>query len=551
MAEIFEKMFKDPLYDYIFIDNNICDDIIDSPYFQRLRRIEQTSMRCLYPSARHDRFIHSIGVYHLAKTAIAALRKNETVYIDMKKEESKFHFPDESTRESIYFSLEMAALLHDICHSPFSHTLECYFSKAFNEEGKEEDHYALLKEFYKSAEAVNSVTSEESDFESFKIQCKDANAANHEIASCIFIFEYFRDTICKIAKDRNSQKVESDEEGANKVVVKPLFLFMARCILGAIYNKERTHEEAYKNCIIKILNSSIDVDKLDYITRDSSVSGFANTLVDTKRLLGSLVLAVYKSSSETEQICLAFQKTAVGVIQNVVNSRNALYTWIYSHHKVVYESELIEKAIAKIAMKQPDKQAFYKQYFSPSSIKENFVCDDTIWSLLLQHKDIPEIKELISRNKRKKAIWKSFAEFQGYFNTGSKLTQIGQFSKQQMDAYFTDKDKIRNNNAMIDFINYLNQFAPNGEKPFQFAAKLNNPKVAYIQPNTIIVYLNNKLFSFDSIFSDLYKKGDIPPFFYLYCSKEDKERLRKNDYKLRKELIEYIKSFEGFRERHK
>lgn len=551
MAEIFEKMFKDPLYDYIFIDNNICDDIIDSPYFQRLRRIEQTSMRCLYPSARHDRFIHSIGVYHLAKTAIAALRKNETVYIDMKKEESKFHFPDESTRESIYFSLEMAALLHDICHSPFSHTLECYFSKAFNEDGKEEDPYALLKEFYKSAEAVNADTCEESDFESFKIQCKDANAANHEIASCIFTFEYFRDTICKIAAERNLQKVESNDEEANKVVIKPLFLFMARCILGAIYNKEGTHEEAYKNCIIKILNSSIDVDKLDYITRDSSVSGFANTLVDTKRLLGSLVLAVYKSSSEEEQICLAFQKTAVGVIQNVVNSRNALYTWIYSHHKVVYESEIIEKAIAKIAMKQADKQAFYKQYFSPSSIKENFVCDDTIWSLLLEHKDIPEIQELISRNKRKKAIWKSFAEFQGYFNTGSKLTQIGQFSKQQMDAYFTDKDKRRNKNAMIDFINYLNQFAPDGEKPFQFAVKLNNPKVAYIQPNTIIVYLNNKLFSFDSIFSDLYKKGDIPPFFYLYCSKEDKERLRKDDYKLRKELIDYIKSFEGFRERHK
>ena len=60
------KRFKDPLYNYIVVDADICSSIIDSKYFQRLRRIEQTSMRCLYPSARHDRFIHSLGTYHLA-----------------------------------------------------------------------------------------------------------------------------------------------------------------------------------------------------------------------------------------------------------------------------------------------------------------------------------------------------------------------------------------------------------------------------------------------------------------------------------------------------
>ena len=87
---IFSKVFKDPLYDYIKIDNDICEKIIDNRYFQRLRRIEQTSMRCLYPSARHDRFIHSIGVYHLAKIAINALKNNEKV--DLTKE--NLDFPD-------------------------------------------------------------------------------------------------------------------------------------------------------------------------------------------------------------------------------------------------------------------------------------------------------------------------------------------------------------------------------------------------------------------------------------------------------------------------
>lgn len=44
-ASRFAKVFKDPLYDYVEIDNDICDKIIDSKYFQRLKRIEQTSMR--------------------------------------------------------------------------------------------------------------------------------------------------------------------------------------------------------------------------------------------------------------------------------------------------------------------------------------------------------------------------------------------------------------------------------------------------------------------------------------------------------------------------
>ena len=46
-----------------------------------------------------------------------------------------------------------------------------------------------------------------------------------------------------------------------------------------------------------------------------------------------------------------------------------------------------------------------------------------------------------------------------------------------------------------------------------------------------MIYINNKLYSFDTIFSDLYKKTEIPVFFYLYCSKDDKNKLSENNYK--------------------
>ena len=55
-----EKVFRDPIYGYISIPDDYCKNFIDTPIFQRLRRIEQTSMRVLFPSDRHDRFVYII-----------------------------------------------------------------------------------------------------------------------------------------------------------------------------------------------------------------------------------------------------------------------------------------------------------------------------------------------------------------------------------------------------------------------------------------------------------------------------------------------------------
>ena len=62
-----DKLFKDPVHGYIPIPIHICENLVDTPIFQRLRNIEQTSIRPLFPGAHHDRFIHSLGVYHLGR----------------------------------------------------------------------------------------------------------------------------------------------------------------------------------------------------------------------------------------------------------------------------------------------------------------------------------------------------------------------------------------------------------------------------------------------------------------------------------------------------
>ena len=543
MGDIFKKVFKDPLYDYISIDNNICDKIIDNQYFQRLRRIEQTSMRCLYPTARHDRFIHSLGVYHLAQIAIKALLKNEPVRIDKDNcsGEHIYQFPSESEQKSILFSFEMAVLLHDVGHSPFSHTLEYLFkNKGYKDSDGKVQLIHIMEQFLEEAGKINSELKEE-NFNEFKIDCEGAKAAPHVIASCIIIFKCFKEILAQIAEDRNNDDGYDKTKGGEKCKIKPNYLFIARCILGAQYSNIND-SNGYKNCIIRLLNSSIDVDKLDYIARDSAVSGFANTLVDTKRLLCALVFAIYNDTDKKQKICLAFRKTAVGVIQNVVTSRNSLYTWIYSHHKVVYESELIGAAVEAIAKEYEEPDLLKANYFSVDSIENNLVCDDVIWNLFLNHKDLPEVNAVVKRNDRNKALWKSFAEFQAFFSTSDNVTPIGSFSTEQMNNYL-----VRNKIERKGLLDYVNRFKSSDGHQFKFDIVVNSMKLTHIAHNSIMIYINNRLYSFDTIFSDLCKKIEVLPFFYLYCSKDDKNLLTKDNYKLRNELIAYIKNFEEFR----
>ena len=102
------KIFNDPIYGFISIPNTFVFDLIQHPYFQRLRRISQMGMSYLvYPGAHHTRFHHALGAMHLMQQAIEVLRFKE---VQISKEEET--------------ALLVAILLHDIGHGPFSHALE-------------------------------------------------------------------------------------------------------------------------------------------------------------------------------------------------------------------------------------------------------------------------------------------------------------------------------------------------------------------------------------------------------------------------------------------
>lgn len=102
------KIFNDPVYGFVSIHFEILYDLIQHPYFQRLRRITQLGMTHLtYPGAVHTRFHHALGALHLMNMTLDVLRQKGAEISDEEAE-----------------AASIAILLHDIGHGPFSHALE-------------------------------------------------------------------------------------------------------------------------------------------------------------------------------------------------------------------------------------------------------------------------------------------------------------------------------------------------------------------------------------------------------------------------------------------
>ena len=103
-----KKIINDPVYGFISIPSDLVFDLIEHPYFQRLRYIKQLGMTHLvYPGALHTRFHHALGALHLMSLAVETLRYKGQVITEAEEE-----------------AVSVAILLHDIGHGPFSHALE-------------------------------------------------------------------------------------------------------------------------------------------------------------------------------------------------------------------------------------------------------------------------------------------------------------------------------------------------------------------------------------------------------------------------------------------
>lgn len=264
------KRFKDPIYGYIDITEEIISEIVDTAAFQRLRNIIQTSYAPLYSSAVHNRFVHSLGVYHLGCLVARTIS------------EDKENFSEIENFERYLYIFELACLLHDLGHAPFSHTGEEYYL----DNGDRTKLHSLI------IELSNDIDLQE------EIQNRNYKAAPHELMSVIVSLKGYGEVF------------RNDEEKS----------FFSRCITGYQYVKKTDSLHSFLNSMISLLNSSvIDVDKLDYLIRDAYITGFETVSIDYERLLRSVRIRKIDNKYE-----IVYLKGAISVIENVVYAHDAL-----------------------------------------------------------------------------------------------------------------------------------------------------------------------------------------------------------------------------------
>lgn len=401
MTALKDKSIKDAIHGYIKVEEPFWR-IIDTAEFQRLKWVEQTSYRVLYPSARHDRFIHSIGVYHLGQKAIEGFISNS-------------NGEDATEIEKHKYSFLFACLLHDIGHAPFSHTCEDLYNYQYKVSNIDAPiNQELLKELKTNLE--NDVYDVFEEDYKYILSPKGKSPSEHEIMSAIVTCRKFKEYLAFFSECKNPT-LDLD--------------LIVRAILGCCYESKREDTrqvntiKGIKNCLIRLLNSStVDVDKLDYIARDTQMSGYDNIVLDTERLLNSVCMVcddnIYYPS---------FKKSALSVINNVVLAKNSQAKWIVNHPIVIYESYILRRAIGETLKAHHilvDGNDFsgdelIKFIFSSSSLSKegnvyeggffNLLSDVEILSLMKQNLVIPSVSEFFSRNERKSPIWKSHEEF--------------------------------------------------------------------------------------------------------------------------------------------
>lgn len=394
------KRLKDPIYGYIELKDEVCATCVDTPEFQRLRRIIQTSYAPLYPTALHNRFVHSLGVYYLGCRAADVLDKcvRELLGVEFDEGQNPIGAAKQNATyvhwEKALRSFKIACLLHDLGHAPFSHSGERYFNP-----GTSNPRY------------LDRVLVSKVDDGLFDEDVSQSGvAAEHEIMSAILGIDTFDDQI------------------EDKVL-------FARAITGyGFKSRVLTSEQQLDNVLIGLLNSNtIDVDKLDYLIRDAYVVGFDSVNIDYVRLLDGL--RVVRIAGD---YCLAYHKTALSVLENVVLARDFEKKWIQSHPAVLYDQMLVQHAIRvvdsdfrngkpRVSDANADPAVIEPSLFSEEALSSAGVVNSMGERVrLVGDEDVlylaknkcfydPLVEEYFARNLRRHPLWKSEAEYLAVF----------------------------------------------------------------------------------------------------------------------------------------
>ncbi|WET00119.1 HD domain-containing protein [Chryseobacterium arthrosphaerae] len=236
------KIINDPVHGFIRIPHEILFDIIEHPYFQRLRRIGQTGLlNLIFPGATHTRFHHALGAMHLMFTALETLKQKG---VKISEEEEK--------------GAMLAILMHDIGHGPFSHALESMLMDDWHHEK-----LSLL--------LMNKLNEE----------------FNGELSMAIEMFQ------------------------------------------------GKYHRKFFN----QLISSQLDVDRLDYLKRDSFFTGVSEGNINTQRIISMMNVC--------EEGELVIDAKGIYSIENFLTARMFMYWQVYYHKTSALAEFLLVKILER------------------------------------------------------------------------------------------------------------------------------------------------------------------------------------------------------------
>lgn len=454
------KRILDTVHGYIMVSDELVKNIIDTSAFQRLRRIEQTSIRSVYPSARHDRFIHSLGVYHIGSLIVDHLRKEE--------EANDYWGETANNMSVIYNSYIVACLLHDVGHAPFSHTFEHYY-------GQKKD---LAR---KLADEVNS-----DNFTSDLEQVRALDDPNfHEYVSAYLAHHEFGEAISRLYLDSE---------------------FIVRMITGTFYVADKTNHQIH-NCFISLLHGKvIDADRLDYACRDVWASGYSTSSIDLRRLISALHI---KRNDEKDYV-VCFEANSLNEIEGVLNVKDFQMRYVINHHVVNHEQWLLRQAAEKLALKLfPNEENGYDALGKiininalTDEIKIYNLSDDDLIFLMKQFDDNEYYKQWSSRQYNHVALWKSPDEFYHFFPSISRTKTLKhKHFESFVKQFISNECKIDMNDILIT------------EAKFKPRVKM----------DSLYIIISQDLVRYTDLYPNKKEVNEDIQFYYVFIPKKPKE----------------------------
>lgn len=411
----------DPIYEDMQISVNYLTQIVDTASFQRLRRILHPSYSPVFQTALHNRFTHSLGTYYLGTIA------SETLLSEL-----NIHFPDEVAKcamnkstgaqvwDRIRMTFNVACLLHDVGHAPFSHTGEDFYLEDTKTKSNSMGYKALHDEL------IKLIDSKEFENDLKKKAAKNPGFGKpHELMSTIQGIKEYKN---HVYAGRSIVEKEENRE------------FFARCIIGLKYTGGGFKNEV-RNAFISLLNGSvIDVDKLDYLNRDIYVMGYFYGKIDFKKLLKNVTI-VNVGTAEAPKYELGYYHAAKYEILNVIAASDAEKQRLQNNPVSLYDGYLLQSMMKKLSQKldTPTQKLFsYKSLTSKGHVftKPNvpvevrLLSDDDIIYLaktLLKDpnanangKPKPDmvVEEYFDRSARYRSLWESEEEYKALFGSG-------------------------------------------------------------------------------------------------------------------------------------